>query len=129
VARKDDVVWYLSVEQTEADGVTTIAAEGRISERTSRDLQRILDAATESLRQDVVLDLTGVDYISSAGLRTLERTADRLGATGRALVVCSLQESVKAALTLAGPIPHLAVEPARDSAIERVRDARRRRDA
>ena len=78
MARKDDVVWYLSVEQTEADGVTTIAAEGRISERTSKDLQRILDAATESLRQDVVLDLTGVDYISSAGLRTLERTADRL---------------------------------------------------
>ena len=127
--RKDDVVWYLHVEQTEADGVTTIAAEGRISERTSGALQRILDAATETSRQDMILDLTGVDYISSAGLRTVERTADRLAANGRVLVVCGLQDPVKAALTLAGPIPHLAVEHSFDSAIERLRDARRTRDA
>ena len=129
MARKDDVVWYLSVERTEADGVTTIAAEGRISGQTSTHLQRILDAATESSPQGVVLDLTGVDYISSAGLRTLERTANLLGANGRALVLCSLQDPVKAALALAGPIPHLAVEHSRDSAIERLRQARRPHDA
>jgi anti-anti-sigma factor len=124
VPRNDDVVWYLSVEQTEADGVTTIAAEGRISERTSRDLQRILDAAAQSSGPGVILDLTGVDYISSAGLRTLERTAGRLGADGRALVLCGPQDEVKAALALAGCIPHLAIEQSRDSAIERLRKNR-----
>jgi len=124
VARKDDVVWYLSVEQMEADGVTTIAVEGRISERTSNDLQRVLDAATESSRLGVVLDLSGVDYISSAGLRTQERAARRLGANGQALVACRLQDPVKGALTLAGPIPHLVIEQSRDAAIERLREAR-----
>jgi anti-anti-sigma factor len=120
VPRNDDVVWYLSVEQTDVDRLAIIAAEGRISERTSTDLQRVLTAAIDSSR-GVVLELSGVDYISSAGLRMLEQAARRLGDDGRALVLCGLQDPVSAALTLAGPIPHLEVEPSRESAIERLR--------
>ena len=126
--RKDDVVWYLGVERTEADGVSIISAEGRISERTAPDLERILEATVETSRLGVVLDLSGVDYISSAGLRVLERVAARLGSNGWALVLCRLQDPVSAALVLAGPTPHLVVEPTRESAIEGFRHTQARRE-
>ena len=118
MTRKDDVVWYLSVERTDADGVAVISAEGRISQRTAADLQTIVTAAIESSPRGVVLDLSGVDYISSAGLRVLERAAARLGSDMRRLVLCQLQDPVSAALALAGSVAHLTIAPSRQSAIE-----------
>jgi anti-anti-sigma factor len=123
VARKDDVVWYLTLERIDADGVAVIAAEGRISQRTAPDLQRLLTAAIASARDGVVLDLSGVDYISSAGLGLLEQLAARLGSDGRRLVLCHLQDPVSAALALAGSVPHLTIESTRDAAVEGMRHA------
>jgi len=118
VARKDDVVWYLNVERTDADDVAVISAEGRISERTAPDLHRLVTAAIASARRGVVLDLSDVDYISSAGLRVLQEAAVRLGSDGRQLVLCHLQDPVRAAVELAGSVAHLTIERSRQSAIE-----------
>ena len=123
MARKDDVVWYLTLERMDADGVAVISAEGRISQRTAPDLQHLLTAVIESARRGVVLDLSGVDYISSAGLRLLEQAASRLGSDGRRLVLCRLQDPVSAALALAGPVPHLTIESTRDAAVDGIRHA------
>lgn len=123
MARKDDVVWYLTLERTDADGVAVISAQGRISQRTAPDLERILTTTIESSRRGVVLDVSGVDYISSAGLRLLEQAAARLRSDGRSLVLCRLHDPVSAALALAGSIPHLTIESTRDAAIEGIRGA------
>jgi anti-anti-sigma factor len=117
VSREADVVWYLSLNQSQIDGVALLAAEGRLSNRTTPDLERALSGAIDSAVRGVVLDLSAVDYISSAGFRTLESAAARLAAGGRALVVCGLQDAVSVAFALAGVSAQVVIEPSRDLAV------------
>jgi len=82
-------------------------------------LTRLLDAGKPRL----VVDFTAVDYISSAGLEVLERTAATAGAAGGALVVTGLSDPVRMAFDLAGILSTMASEPSKPQAIARARDA------
>ena len=63
----------MTTEITKNGSVLNIAVEGRIDTVTSPDLEKtILDNISEV--EDMTIDLTGVDYISSAGLRVLLST-------------------------------------------------------
>lgn len=80
---------------------------------------RALAAAMASPARGLVLDLSGVDYISSQGLRAVAHASKRLAEQGRAFVVCGLRDAVSVAFTLAGLATTLAIEASREPAVER----------
>jgi anti-anti-sigma factor len=123
VSTPDAVLWYLRVEPEKSSGVSILTVAGRVSHRTAPDLAAALDSATGSPGGGVVLDLTGVDYISSAGLRAVETAAARMAGSGRVLVVCGLRDAVSVAFGLAGLTRAVTVEESRDHAIEKARQA------
>jgi len=61
-------------------------AAGRVG---SAAAPRLADALADAGRRSdrVVLDLSGVDYISSAGVRVIEQAATQSNAQGKALLV------------------------------------------
>ena len=118
MSRQDDVVWYLSIRNIEADGVPVLVIAGRVSGESAPGLARSLAAATDATSTGVVLDLSDVDYISSAGLHVIDAAAARLGAAHRELVLCGLQDAIRVAFTLAGSLPRV-IEPTREGAIAR----------
>ena len=118
MTRNDGAAWYFSIEQQVVNGVLVLFASGRISHRASRQLSRELTAAVTG-KSGVVVDLSGVDYISSAGLRSFEAAGAQLARTQRELVVCGLQETIRPAFALRGVIPHVAIESTREIAIHR----------
>jgi len=71
----------------------------------------------------VVIDLSLVDYVSSAGIGALERAADVATKQGITLVIAGVAEPVRMALDLAGILPKLAIEPTRSVAVARLRPA------
>jgi anti-anti-sigma factor len=86
----------------------------------------LADALTRAFdRGDrLVVDFSGVDYLSSAGLRALDVAAGRGAGNGSGsdiLVLCGVPESVRIALDLAGVLPRLQVESSREAAIARAR--------
>jgi anti-anti-sigma factor len=119
VPNQDAVVWYLRVEQEQAGGVVVLAATGRVSSATSRQLEAALETAIGASLRGVVLDLAGVDYISSAGLRAVHAASQRLAGSGRRLVVCRLKAAVGVSFDLAGLATTLVIEPSRERAVER----------
>src|SRR6516225_2637394 len=72
---------------------------GRIDNLTSADFQACLLAAVTSSSADVVVDFSGVEYISSAGLRAL-MTASRQKPNERRLAVARLNAVVHEIFTL-----------------------------
>lgn len=86
-----------------------LVVQGRLGTAAAADLARVLSTAAAASPR-VVLDLAGVDYLSSAGLRVLEQAARDLHAGGGGLVVTRTSEPVRVSLGLAGPIPFLTVE-------------------
>ena len=114
---QDAVVWYLRVSQEPTKNVIVLTAAGRVSSLTAPQLETALDSAVASPARGVVLDLSGVDYISSPGLRAVDKASSLLAAAGRRLVVCGLTDAVRLAFGLAGLEPSIATEASTESAI------------
>ena len=121
MSHPSDVVWYLRIEQEKTESVSVLTVAGRVSHRTAPDLAAALESAAGSAGGGLVLDLAGVDYISSEGLRAVEAAASRMSASGRRLVVCGLRDAVSVAFDLAGLSAAVAIEESRDRAIEKAR--------
>ncbi|PPK64984.1 STAS domain-containing protein [Actinokineospora auranticolor] len=82
-----------------------IQAEGEIDLATAGELRDALDAvfATDHSSATVVVDLTGVTFMDSAGLSVLLRAAKRAKATGRQLTVAAIPAGpVRRVLDLSG---------------------------
>lgn len=117
---RDSRTWRLSISREQRDGVLLLAVTGRLSAASSADLTQELSAAIDQRERRLVLDLAGVDYISSAGLIALEAVAARLRSEAGTLVLCGLSEPVRLAFDLAGSLPDFLVEASSAAAVERL---------
>ena len=82
--------------------VLVVAPRGRLDSAAAPAFEQRLLGHLDAGEKGLVLDLTGLDYISSAGLRVLLVVAKRLrGANGR-FVVCALTTSVREIFEMSG---------------------------
>ena len=87
-----------------------LTASGRIDSATAPKLQNVINEITGNGNFKVVLDLTDVDFISSAGLWVLVNAQKKCKRFNRGEVVLSgLQNRIHAALDLAGFIPYFKI--------------------
>jgi anti-anti-sigma factor len=61
----------MKIAQQTRDGITIFSLDGRIDTEGAEELEEALRAGVTEGRYKMVLDMTQVSYISSAGLRTL----------------------------------------------------------
>ena len=74
----------LQIGERRQTGLLVLAPVGRIDNRTSAKFRRRLLAAVSSYTEDVVIDFSGVEYISSCGLHALMTASRRKPATAAA---------------------------------------------
>jgi anti-sigma B factor antagonist len=91
-------VHAMHIEHTQFDHALVVAPQGRI-DHTNGDAFRAalaphVDSALAAARQ-IVIDLSQVDYISSAGLRAFMLVAKQVRGAGGTLVVAALQPIVR----------------------------------
>jgi anti-sigma B factor antagonist len=80
-----------------------VEASGRVDAATARQLEAALSAITEAGRYNIVLDMSGVDFISSVGLRVLIDARRQCRRYNRGdLVLASPSANVNRTLELAG---------------------------
>lgn len=83
-----------------------VKAAGRVDSGTAPQLQDALNAITDDGRFKIVIDLAGVDFMSSAGLRVLVNTQKNCKRYNRGeVVLANVPTNVRAALDLAGFVP------------------------
>lgn len=57
----------ISLSESERDSVSEVRVDGVIDTTTAGELEEVIDALMKRQRYRIVIDLAGVDYISSAG--------------------------------------------------------------
>ena len=112
-----DLKWPLRIAADRRNGVILLALAGRLGAASAARFEAAVADAVGGGNSRLVIDLTGVDYVSSAGLNALAAAAGRCTRAGGALAICGLGEPVRIALDLAGLLPDLRIEPSRDEAI------------
>ena len=57
----------ISLSESERDNISEVRVDGVIDTTTAGELEEVVDALMKRERHRIVIDLAGVDYISSAG--------------------------------------------------------------
>ena len=112
--------WSLRINEERRDGALILALAGRLGATSAVYLDVAVSEAIGRGDSRLVIDLAGVDYVSSAGLKALAAAASLCARARGGLAICGLGEPVRIALDLGGLLADFVVEPSRDRAIARV---------
>ena len=107
----------MQIQYTELDGVTIVAPGGRVDTTTSGPIEEAIRRIVDNGARNLLIDLGGVEYISSAGLRVFLVLAKRMRDLHGQLVLCGLTGPVRQVFQLAGFMPLFRVEPSREAAL------------
>jgi anti-anti-sigma factor len=114
------MTWELRIAREWAGNVLIVVTSGRIGHADAPRLGTVLREAARDARA-VVVDLSGVDYLSGSAATVLSGAAGRDGGDG-SMVVCGLRDSVRIALALAGVLDALPVAATRAESIARFQE-------
>jgi anti-anti-sigma factor len=93
--------WFLKVAASRDGDQAILRVAGRIG---ARDAGQLLSAGVAALEQGalhLVIDLSGTDYIDSAGAMALSALAGRTAVAKGSLRLCAPSEPLRAALAIA----------------------------
>jgi anti-anti-sigma factor len=109
------------VHITHHDGVIVASVTGEIDMSNATDLRTAIIDATPNNALGLVLDLSAVDYIDSAGIHLLYRVGDSLRARGQTLrVVIPPTSPASDTLRLAGVNRHVDIVAELDEGLRAV---------
>jgi len=96
--------WRLSIRLCRTDGQAILLLDGRLGHSTVPELRAAAGPLLLEGVPDLVLDLSCVDYLSSAALGAIEQMARDLAGRGARLTLRSPADPVRIALELSGDL-------------------------
>ncbi|MCG8547075.1 MAG: STAS domain-containing protein [Alphaproteobacteria bacterium] len=96
--------------------VLILTVEGRLDADTAGDVQGRIEALIDGGENALLLDLTKLDYISSAGLRVLLIAAKRLNGNNGRFAICGLSDNVAEVFAVSGFDTIIDIHPDMQSA-------------
>jgi anti-anti-sigma factor len=92
----------MDIQAKVGNGFTTLAIKGRLDAVTAAAAEADINKTIEAGAANLVLNLSGLEYISSAGLRVLLVTAKKLSRQNGKIVLCSLRDVVREVFEISG---------------------------
>ena len=92
----------MEVRTQRENGTLITEVSGRIDGATAREFEVAVRSAMREDDAAVIMDLEGVSYVSSAGLRAILLIAKELGRREAKLALCSLSESIHDVFEVSG---------------------------
>lgn len=86
-------------------GSQRVSIDGRLDTHTYLDLDRQLAPVLASGITSLVLDLAGLEYISSAGVRSVFKARKALAARGGKVLVANLQPQIQKVFDVVKAVP------------------------
>lgn len=89
---------------TTSDGTMTIAVSGRLDSATSAEFDRSIASslATQEPPREIIIECSELEYISSAGLRSLITLLKKSKVAGSELRISNLSPAIKSIFDMTG---------------------------
>jgi anti-sigma B factor antagonist len=107
----------LSIETDNRKSVSVMKVKGRVDSETAPELEDALTKLLQDNHNQIVLNLQGVDYISSAGLRAVVKAYQAAKKSGGDLRLASVSEPVEVILRTVGMMQMLQMYPTEQEAM------------
>ena len=92
----------MEITQRIEGDITVLLPVGRIDTLAAAELDQALQSAMSAGKHNMIVDMSGVEYISSAGLRALAAVQVRSRAEGGDMKVAALNERVTRVFNIIG---------------------------
>jgi anti-sigma B factor antagonist len=110
----------MEINQQDVDKVRIIGVSGRIDATTSKDVEAALNASIDQDLSKIIVDLAGVEYISSVGLRVLLAALKKQRQKQGQIKLASLQPFVREVFEVTGFTKLFSIHPNRDDALKSI---------
>jgi anti-anti-sigma factor len=108
----------MEIQTRKEQQALVVQVKGRLEAVTSPEFDQAFAGWLAGGERRFVLSLEGLDYVSSAGLRSLLVAAKQLKAVQGRLVLCGLTKSVAEVFKISGFDTLLTVRPSEAAALE-----------
>ncbi len=107
----------MEITEERRENILILRVIGRLDASTSKTMEERLLSIIDSGEGRLVIELSQLDYISSAGLRVFLLAAKRMGNTNGRMILCSLKNAVKQVFDIAGLSTFLTLAGSTEEAI------------
>jgi anti-anti-sigma factor len=107
----------IEIKQEQQGNTRILVLSGRLDTETSADVELSLQDLLAAGDRNFLIDMTGIGYVSSAGLRVLLATVKQLEGGKGSLRLCGLNPSVRQVFDVAGFSKLFALFPDRAAAL------------
>ncbi|MDY5770995.1 MAG: STAS domain-containing protein [Anaerovoracaceae bacterium] len=98
----------MTINKEKNNGILTLAIEGRLDTVTAPELEKVVNEETADVRE-LILDMKGLEYISSAGLRVLLAAQKKMNKQG-AMKLTDVCDAVMEVFEMTGFADILTIE-------------------
>ncbi|MEQ8394859.1 STAS domain-containing protein [Thalassobaculum sp.] len=107
----------MQIDTATNDGLLVVSPKGRLDSNTSPALETVLLDRISAGDTAISVDFSGVDYISSAGLRVLLMAAKRLGPAKGSITLHAMSPEIREVFEISGFLTILKVYPDLNAAL------------
>ncbi len=99
------------------DGVIVLEISGRVDSITAPELGSKLSAILGAPQRRVLIDVAGLEYVSSAGFRVLFLASKQAGDSGGRIALCGLSGKARELFSIAGFLKLFTIAPTREEGL------------
>lgn len=92
----------MKLQINDVTGYKTISIDGRLDTTTYPELEKNLITLFDSGHHRLIIDCSGMDYVSSSGLRVFLMILKRIKAVDGQLIICGLQPAIHNIFEISG---------------------------
>jgi anti-anti-sigma factor len=107
----------MKITERKAGATLVLSLSGRLDAITSPEVDKLVTERLRSGENNLLFDLSELQYISSAGLRILVVTLKQISASRGNMALCALREPVKMVLVVSGFTGFFQIAPTVEDAL------------
>lgn len=105
----------MNVTQSVNHGINVLSAEGNLDIAGAAEFESQTPEIAEGSR--VVVDVSGVGFVASSGMRVLLKMAQQAKNVGASLAICGMNDTVREVFEVSGFDAIIPVEPTLEAAL------------
>ena len=110
----------MEISEQKTDQYVIIGIKGRLDTTNYTELEKRLNSLVEDHNNKILVDCSGMDYISSSGLRILLMALKRITLLKGKFVLCSLQKNIHEIFEISGFTSIFEIYSSREEAVKQI---------
>lgn len=110
----------MEILESRQNDICIFSIHGRLDSNTSAELDKRILLSLDNGAKHIIMECKQMDYITSAGLRIVVKTAKKMKSGSGQFILCAMADYVREIFEIAGFDRFLPIVPTLDDALKKI---------